>query len=182
MAGSRNSSTAAASVGSSSSERDEVYTVTRNSKKVAVFCHVTIYYLQLLKIVKSAGPPHVQIVAAPATLSPLSVSVPQPCASPCRRLLPLGVPGAPRSRWECIAVCSSAVRPPRERERPGRSCSTVRRLWNVFGLFLDSPPPRTTSRHCGRTEKAVWPLNSLIPLEEEENQAISPVVFAGQTQ
>ncbi len=26
---------------------------------------------------------------------------------------------------------------------------------------------------------AVWPLNSLIPLEEEENRAISPVVFAG---
>jgi hypothetical protein len=24
---------------------------------------------------------------------------------------------------------------------------------------------------------AVWPLNSLIPLEEEENRAISPLVF-----
>jgi hypothetical protein len=26
---------------------------------------------------------------------------------------------------------------------------------------------------------AIWPLNSLIPLEEEENRAISPVVIAG---
>ncbi len=35
---------------------------------------------------------------------------------------------------------------------------------------------------CSRAEgMAVWPLNSLIPLEEEENRAISPVVFAGQT-
>ena len=33
----------------------------------------------------------------------------------------------------------------------------------------------------GGGHMAVWQLNSVIPLEEEENRAISPVVFAGQT-
>jgi hypothetical protein len=36
-----------------------------------------------------------------------------------------------------------------------------------------------SERLLGIMNMAVWPLNSLIPVEDEENRAISPVVFAG---